>query len=80
MLSDEILKTLQSLDHADKLKVMQFLLAEFAKEEGTPLLQDAEYPVWTPYDSYEAEQTLREYMQARKARNNASFLPLGNGF
>ena len=71
MISDEILTKLQSLDRADKLRAMQFLLQEIAKDENTILLPNDEYPVWTPYDADEAAQTLREYMEARKAKEKS---------
>ena len=50
---------------------MQFLLQEIAKDEDTILLPNDEYPVWTPYDADEAAQTLREYMEARKAKEKS---------
>ena len=33
----EVLPIIKSLPHADKFKLMQFLLAQLAKEEGIPL-------------------------------------------
>jgi hypothetical protein len=33
----ELLPLVESLPHADKLKLMQFLLTRFAQEEGVPL-------------------------------------------
>ncbi|MEW6212781.1 MAG: hypothetical protein AB1631_30930 [Acidobacteriota bacterium] len=54
----ELLPALKELPRADKLRVMQFLLSELAREEGDLLEAGAEYPVWSPYDSFEAASTL----------------------
>jgi len=38
---------------------MQFLVFELAREEGVALLQPGEdYPMWTPYDAFDAASTL----------------------
>ena len=52
---NELLPTVQELPRGDKLRLMQWLAAQLAKDEGVPLLSpDIEYPVWSPYDSHEA--------------------------
>ena len=42
----DLLPTLRNLSRADKLKVMQFLIAELAREEEPALQQGATYSVW----------------------------------
>ena len=38
---------------------MQFFVFELAREEGIALLQpDQDYPIWTPYDAFDAAKTL----------------------
>ncbi len=37
MTSTELYPTVQALQHADKLRLMQFLITEFAREEKTTL-------------------------------------------
>jgi hypothetical protein len=65
---DELLPTVQELPHADKLRLMQWLAARLAKEEGVPLLSpDMEYPVWSPYDAHEATATLAAFLEEEKA-------------
>ena len=55
----ELLSKVQSLPRADKLRLMQFLVFELAREEGVTLLQpDEEYPIWTPYSAFDAATTL----------------------
>jgi hypothetical protein len=55
----ELLPKVQALPKADKLRLMQFLVSELAREEGVTLLQpDADYPIWTPYNAFDAATTL----------------------
>jgi hypothetical protein len=38
---------------------MQFLVSELAREEGITLLQsNGDYPIWAPYDAFDAANTL----------------------
>jgi hypothetical protein len=55
----ELLPKVQALPRADKLRLMQFLVFEFAREEGITLFQpDEEHPIWTPYDAFDVADTL----------------------
>jgi len=55
----ELLSKVQALPRVDKLRLMQFLVFELAREEGVALLQPNEdYPMWTPYDAFDAASTL----------------------
>lgn len=55
----ELLPQVQSLPRADKLRLMQLLVFELAREEGITLLQpDEDYPIWTPYNAFDAAATL----------------------
>ena len=65
---NELLPTVQSLPRSDKLRLMQWLEAELAKETRDPLLSsDMEYPVWSPYDAYEAASMLAAFLAEEKA-------------
>jgi hypothetical protein len=56
------------LPRADKLRLMQFLVIDLAHEEGAPLLAaDAEYPIWTPLDAFDAAETLLQMLQTHQA-------------
>jgi len=61
----ELLPVLQDLGRADKLRVMQFLVSELAREEGL-LLAGAEYPVWSPYHAFDAASTPLGVLDADK--------------
>jgi len=47
---------------------MQFLVIDLAQEEGVPLLAaDAEYPIWTPLNAFDAADTLLQMLQTYQA-------------
>jgi len=55
----ELLPRVQSLPRADKLRLMQFLVLDLAREENITLLQPGQdYPVWSPYNAFDAATTL----------------------
>jgi hypothetical protein len=49
---------LHELDRADKLRALLLLVYELAQEEGALLQSGMAYPVWSPYDSFEAANAL----------------------
>jgi hypothetical protein len=86
MLLNELLPTVSKLSHQDKLRLIHFLLLEVAKEEGCNLestdhqdqenmllkeLQSTEAVVWSPYEAYEAAQTLSDLLTAAKQEDHA---------
>lgn len=67
ILVTELLPKIQVLPRADKLRLMQFLVFELAREEGIALLQtDQDYPVWTPYDAFDAAKTLLNALEGEQ--------------
>jgi hypothetical protein len=64
----ELFPAIKMLPRADKLRLMQFLVIDLAQEEGVPLLAaDAEYPIWTPLNAFEAAETLLQMLQTHQA-------------
>ena len=60
----ELVPAVKELERADKLRLIQFLVLELAREEGVPLLTaDAEYPVYTPLNAFEAGDTLLKMLE-----------------
>lgn len=59
----DLLPKLHELDRADKWRTVQFLLADLSQEEGMPLAPGAAYPIWSPYDSYEAAAALMHLLR-----------------
>jgi hypothetical protein len=70
MSTADLFPTLRGLSRAEKLKVMQFLIAELAKEEEPTLQAGATYSLWSPLNSHEAAHKLSQLLEsARKAQN-----------
>jgi hypothetical protein len=70
MVSTELLNTLRTLNRADKLYIMQVLISELAQEETNLIKPDQSYPIWSPYDAFDAANTMLEVLQAAKSQNN----------
>lgn len=67
----ELLPTLQKLSRAEKLRVMQFLISELAREENeAPLEQGATYRIWSPLNSHEAANKLAQLLEEDKKGSN----------
>jgi len=65
----ELLPAVRSLAHQDKLRLLQFLAGELLREEGLPPIQrGADYPVWSPFDAFDAARTLMQALQAEGGR------------
>ena len=55
----ELLTTIQSLPRADKLRLIQLLAADLAREEGIALdLANKTVPIWSPHDAFDGAATL----------------------
>ncbi len=64
----ELLPELQALSRADRLRVVQFLVTDLAREEGVALIEPGRtYPVWTPYDAFEAATAVYETLRKEGA-------------
>lgn len=64
MTIEELFPTLRSLTRTDKLKVMQFLVTELAREEEPTLEPGATYLVWSPLNSHEAAHKLAQLLES----------------
>ncbi|MBW4576272.1 MAG: hypothetical protein KME08_13425 [Aphanothece sp. CMT-3BRIN-NPC111] len=71
MVSAELLNSVRKLNRADKLYLMQVLISELGQEESDLLKPDQSYPVWSPYDAFEAANTMLDVLRAAKAQNHA---------
>jgi len=52
---NQLLPTLQALQRSDKLRIIQFLIGQLEQEEG---IKQKKTPVWTPYNAFNAAETL----------------------
>ncbi len=67
----EVLPTLRELSRADKLRAMQFLVSELAREEEALLTAELAYPIWSPYDAFDAAEALLTVLEADNERPDA---------
>lgn len=60
----ELLPKLQALPRGEKLRVVQFLVSEIAREEELqPFVANAAYPVWSPHNASEAAAALQDMLE-----------------
>ncbi len=71
MVSSELISTLKGLSRSDKFYIMQLLISELAQQETDLIKPDQAYPIWSPYDAYEAADTMLEVLQTAKAQDHA---------
>jgi hypothetical protein len=64
----ELLPLLRPLPRADKLRVIQVLAEDLAREATIPFEPGKAYPVWSPYDCHEAAAVLRTMLGAAEER------------
>jgi len=56
------------LSRADKLRLIQALVIDLAREEGVTLVEaGASYPVWTPIHTFDAAATLLRELGLQEA-------------
>ena len=65
----ELLPALRELNRVDKLRVMQFLVLELAREADGLIDSEAVYPVSSPYDAFEAASVLLQALQTDAPRD-----------
>ena len=64
----ELLPAIHALPRADKLRLMQVLVAEIANEEAVALPPtEISHAIWTPYDAYDAAATLLHVLNEDQA-------------
>ncbi len=63
MTVEELLPALHELNRSEKWQVMQFLVVDLAREEDTLLTPGTAYPVWSPYDAFEAAEAMLQALK-----------------
>ena len=60
----ELLPALHSLAKSEKLRAIQVLAADVARENGETFVpSEAPYPVWSPYDAFDGAATLMRLLE-----------------
>lgn len=67
---NELLPTLKELNRADKIRAVQFLVNEIAREEEIWFSENQEHEFSSQYDSFEASQALLKLLEEEKAKAN----------
>ncbi|MHB9049853.1 MAG: hypothetical protein ACYC35_28370 [Pirellulales bacterium] len=65
----ELLESAHALSRADKLRLIQQMVVDLARDEGVSLEElGGAYPVWTPLDAFDAAAVLlRELRQGESS-------------
>ena len=59
----DLMPALQKLPRDDKLDVIRLLVSDLTRQEGIDLLQSgASYPIWTPFDAFDAAKSLQQLL------------------
>jgi hypothetical protein len=64
----DLLPSLEALSRVDKLRAIQYLATDLAKEEGEmPFFQSGvPCPVWTPLEAYDAAAALMKMLETER--------------
>lgn len=71
MISSELMATLQELDRTDKFYIVQTLISELAQQEEQLLKPGQSYPVWSPYDAFDAADKMLKMLDAAETKDHA---------
>ncbi len=71
MVSSELITILQGLPRPDKFYIMQILISELSQQEEELLKPGQSYPVWSPYDAFEAADTMLKMLETSKNQDHA---------
>jgi hypothetical protein len=68
MTLDEMLPSLQALRREDKLRLIELLAADVARQEGlTPPEGEGAHAIWSPYSAFDGAATLLRALDEEKA-------------
>ena len=59
----ELVPVLHALNRTDKLRAIQFIVSDLAREEKTTLTLEGEYPVWSPHTSFDAGKIMLQVLE-----------------
>lgn len=67
----QILPELRKLRRVEKLYVMQFLVSELAQEENELIQPGVAYPIWSPYDAFDAAAVMLDVLRESETEGYA---------
>ena len=71
MISAELMANLQGLDRTDEFYIVQTLISELAQQEEQLLRPGQSYPVWSPYDAFDAADKMLKMLEASETQDHA---------
>jgi hypothetical protein len=71
MVLSELIAALQALPRADKFHIVQTLISELAQQEEPLLKPGQSYPVWSPYDAFDAADKMLKMLETAKTQDHA---------
>jgi hypothetical protein len=66
----QLFPKLKELKRAEKLYVIQFLVSELAQAEAELVQPGIDYPVWSPFDAFDAAATMLDTLGKEQAREH----------
>ncbi len=63
----QLMPELRKLKRSEKLFILQFLVSELAQEESDLIQPGVAYPVWSPYDAFDAAATMLRVLHESEA-------------
>ena len=67
----QLFPILRALKRAEKLYVIQFLVSELAQAETELVQPGVAYPIWSPYDAFDAAETMLQALAEAKVNEHA---------
>ena len=67
----QLFPRLRDLKRTEKLYVIQFLVSELAQEEAELMQPGVAYPVWSPYDAFDAATVMLQALAEAKVKEHA---------
>lgn len=68
----QLVLMLRQLNRPEKLYIIQLLASELAQEEKEWFSPGQEFPVWSPFDAFDAAQTMLTALANAEATDHAS--------
>lgn len=67
----QLFPALRELKRVEKLYVIQFLVSALAQEETELIQPGLAYPVWSPYDAFDAAAVMLQALAVAKVSDHA---------
>ena len=66
----QLIPELRKLKRAEKLYIIQILVSELAQEESELIQPGLAYPIWSPFEAFDAADKMLQALNETKTKNN----------